>query len=159
MRPSLVKVGAMCAATLLSSIAYAQQTTPSSPTPQGTTKPACPSQGTLTVVCQTPKTTTTTPAKPATTTTTMTWTLFQVTVPYNGSWTISAVAAFNTKGEAYSDCMNSIGALLNGIPRLAQATSYASKHEGSPQYLICLPGSAPSGGRGGGGSEGGGGGY
>jgi hypothetical protein len=74
MRRSPVTVGATCAAILLSSIAYAQQPKAQPPAYLADTKE----------VCRHYK------DRP-------TWTLFLVAVPYNGPWTITAVAAFNTK--------------------------------------------------------------
>ena len=149
MRRSPVKVGAMCAAILLSSIAYAQQ-------------PKAPSRAYL---AQTPEACQQQDPKRAT------WTLFLVAVPYNGPWTITAVAAFDnkdntkdttkdpkentkdpkdtTKDMACNDCFDAITALKNGnpnygIPGLHEETADAKKAEGTAQYLTCLPATAPS---------------
>jgi hypothetical protein len=104
MHRSAVRVCATCAALLLNSIAYGQQTA----TPQ--TKAA-------------------------------TWTLYMVTVPYKGAWTIASVAAFSTKDTAYADCSKAINQ-IEAIPGLRQLNSDAIKSEGSQQYLICLPATA-----------------
>jgi hypothetical protein len=122
MRRSPVKFGAMCAAMLLSSMAYAQE--PPTPTQPGQVPTPAPAQ---TRHAPTPAT----------------WTLFLVTVPYNGPWTISAVAAFNTQDTAHSECLHSID-VLNKIPGIHEETIDAKKAEGSSEYLICLPGSSGS---------------
>ena len=143
MRRSPVKVGATCAAIFLSSIASAQQ--PKAP-------PA--SLADSKQVCVKYK------DRP-------TWTLFLVAVPYNGPWTITAVAAFNTKdtkGNKDSsnkdgnnkdtpcdDCFDVLTLLNNGsrdpnypIPGLRREAADAYKAEGTAQYLACLPASSPT---------------
>jgi hypothetical protein len=134
MRRSPVKVGALGAAILFSSIAYAEQ-------------PKAPSQAYL---AQTPEACQHQDPKRAT------WTLFLVAVPYNGPWTFTAVAAFsikdNTKDNkdmACSDCFDALAALNNGnpnyrIPGLVREIHDATKAEGTAQYLTCLPATAPS---------------
>jgi hypothetical protein len=111
MRRSPVKVGATCAALLLSSIAYAQQQ------PAPSQSPAAP-----------------TPA---------TWTLFLVTVPYKGAWTVTSVAAFSTKDTAHADCLKARDA-IDAIPGVRGSNADAKKAEGSTEYLICLPATAGS---------------
>jgi hypothetical protein len=142
MRRSPVKVGAMCAAILLSSIAYAQQPKTPSRAYLAQAPDACQQQP------QVPKQDKDTKpdSKPAT------WTLFLVAVPYNGPWTITAVAAFNnkdnTKDMACNDCFEALTALNNGnpnyqIPGLHREVADARKAEGTEQFLTCLPATAP----------------
>jgi hypothetical protein len=137
MRRLSVMAGAMSAAMVFSSIAYAQQ-----PTAQPSTTPA-PATGGSASQHPPPKTPTTVPSKPHQTPTTPTWTLFLVAVPFSGPWTITPVAAFTTEGVAYPDCLHAI-AVLNEIPGLTQTTADAKKAEGSAQYLLCLPATSPS---------------
>lgn len=191
MRRSPVKVGAVCAAILLSSIAYAQQPNASSPTylPQTAKEASCREQppDTTQDKTQAPKPDSQQTPNPAT------WTLFIVAVPYNGPWTITAVAAFsnnkkdnpqgngndrdnkkdnpkgnndnndrdstkdnnkntaedNAKDVACHQCFNALTRLNNGNPRyhipgLHREVAEAGNAEGTAQYLICLPASAPT---------------
>jgi hypothetical protein len=153
---STVKLAAICAAILLSPIAYAQQPKAPSLAYLAQTKDACQQYQ----------------DRP-------TWTLFLVAVPYNGPWTITAVAAFNTKDDkdnknkdtkdkdiACNDCFDVLTQLNNGypdpnyprpnpnypIPGLHRETADAHKAEGTAQYLACLPAMAPTQ-RGGGASD------
>jgi hypothetical protein len=111
MRRTPPKVGATCAALLLSSVAYAQQ-------------PPAPSQSSAT---PTPET----------------WTLFLVTVPSKGTWTITSVAAFSTKDTARADCMSAIDT-IEAISGIHELNADAKKHYGSAEYLICLRATAGS---------------
>jgi hypothetical protein len=139
MRRSPVKVGATCAAILLSSVAYAQQPKSPSQAPQAQTRATCLQYKDV------PR---------------ATWTLFLVAVPYNGPWTITAVAAFSdkdaAKDTACSDCFAAMSLLNNGNKGIPQETADAKRAEGIAQYLICLPATAPTqrgGGSGGGGAS------
>ncbi len=148
MRRSPVKVGAkcaamcaaMCAVTFVSSFASAQQ--PPVPTPRQAV-PAAPPPRPQAPAAEAPAPTT--------------WTLFLVTVPFKGTWTVTSIGSFNTKGTAYTDCLHAIGA-IDRIPGIRESNTDAKKAEGSAEYMICLPATASqSRGGGGGGGDGGGG--
>lgn len=161
MHCSPARVGVTCAALLVGPIAFAQQSPAPTvqappPVPAQTQSPALtvqspspvpavrtPSQTPVAkTLSQTPAAKTSSPARPAATP--MTWTLFLVTVPYNGTWTISSVAAFSTKDTAHADCLRAIGE-IDAIPGLRQFNQDARKSETSQEYMLCLPATAGGG--------------
>jgi len=128
MRRLLVMTGAICAAIVLSTIAYAEEPDASPCQPTTAKQTACP------------------PSTPERASSPIPWTLFLVTVNVYGSgFTITPVASYQADTAQAEHACEVARRRFYYILGVHEANSEAAKVAGNSQHLICQPGAAPSG--------------